>query len=442
MWDRHRDVRQRHMVITRGLAAFAAGVVLSAVCAVNAGAQSVVWIDNANGGEYSDPVLAGGKSLSWTGYKWPAATNGDPSFVSCSLGNAFTQDGKSYVAVPCVAPGGTSYTGYAYQKANGAPTNACTPGAFKATTINFTIGYKRTPDDSDSKWIGAPVYPSSGGTCNNGCTFDMGNTPSGAYISQAPGPNGLYRVSGDFTAMGTGHECTAEGTTPQVKPAEPAPDCPGYVGEVNGKPGCYGTASKPVITTDAPLPPNPVAGNPSAGAKPVTGEGSGEGGAGRTPAAGTGVNNGGPAAAAAGGKGGGAGGTASGSGSTSASVPGEQQAACGAPGQPVCAVKVDETGTPTSASFADADQKIQDYKGQATDARTAAAGTADKGMFEPFKDLWSAPPMQTCEAFVLPASIGKTIDPCPVADGMRQIMAFIWAAVALFCCFRWIKEAL
>ncbi|WP_093132533.1 hypothetical protein [Variovorax sp. OK605] len=105
-------------------------------------------------------------------------------------------------------------------------------------------------------------------------------------------------------------------------------------------------------------------------------------------------------------------------------------------------MKVDETGTPQTVSFAEADQKIDDYKSKADAQRTLAAGTADKGMFEGFKALWSAPPVQACEAFVLPARFAQSIDPCPVADGMRAVMAYIWAAAALFLCFRWIKEVL
>lgn len=83
--------------------------------------------------------------------------------------------------------------------------------------------------------------------------------------SQVPAANGLYRVTAPFEGLGRGKECTAN--TAATDKSTPIKECPGYVGEIDGKLGCYGTAQKPVTTVDKPIPGGaaPIAGNPPAG---------------------------------------------------------------------------------------------------------------------------------------------------------------------------------
>lgn len=228
--------------------------------------------------------------------------------------------------------------------------NKCTVQMNKPQTVNWTLGWTRTPDDTDSRWVGGQmsVPPSGGMACVDGCEVGINLTLSGPpQKSQTPGANGLYRVTAPFEALGRGNECTQN--TKDADKSTPIMPCPGYVGEVDGKLGCYGTAEKPVTTVDKPIPGGqaPIAGNPPAGTPAPASSGVGPTtGAGRTPTTGTGGNDGGPASAANGGKGGGAGGAASGTGGTKNAEGKEEKDPCGAPGQAVCSVKVDEDKTP------------------------------------------------------------------------------------------------
>lgn len=326
--------------------------------------------------------------------------------------------------------------------------NVCTPNAGKVQVTNWTVGFFRTPDDNDFSAVG-PVnkLPASGTFCSGGCKMnipDAGAPGWAAWRSQAPNAQGLYRGSLDIPAVNSGQECTSGAADMPLSPTAVEPQCPGSVGEVNGKLGCYGTAQNPVTTTPSDRPPvTPIAGNPTAGPKPATGEGSGTGSAGRTPSAGNGGNGGGPAAAGVGGKGGGAGGTATGAGTTGTGDQ-EKPDPCGAPGQPECNVKVNEKGTPEGAgtSYDTAKAKLDETKTKNEEQLAKAAGTGDKGFFEPIRSMFWAPPVAACEPFTLPQQVGGLqLDGCSVVDGVRNAMALVWAGAGLFLCFGMIKRS-
>jgi len=254
-----------------------------------------------------------------------------------------------------------------------------------------------------------------------------------AYVSQTPSPQGLYRFSIDMLGHYTGGSCT-EGPADQAAKADDSkdPPCPGFVGEVNGVKGCYGTADKPVRTE----PPDPAVdrmsrdyGNPSAGTKPETGPGSGDGGEGRTPTTGAGGSQGGPAGAAAGTKP---------SGTTNKPGEGKEQQNCGAPGQPKCGI--DEAGTPKNWGDDKHYSKLGDYKEK---AGAALGQIKDSGgdTFNPFKEFFFAPPIAACEPFVLPNDQGEITRHCEVVEGVRFVMAWVWALAALWVCLGWIKKA-
>lgn len=320
-----------------------------------------------------------------------------------------------------------------YDEAGGqcvAHVNACTGNAGKPTTVRVTIGYTRTPDDNDTKTVGPVFNPWAGGSvCSGGCTMDFASVEK-AWISQAPTAGGLYRNSVDAKYVNSGNECTASASNAgdmAVKTDAPIPDCPGYVGEVNGTPGCYGTAAKPVVPANKPAgaAPPPVAGNPPAGVVPSSGAGSA---ADPTPATGNGGPAGGPAGAAVGGKGGSAGGTSDGKGTTDKPADGKEQAACGAPGQPVCAVKVDEKGTPENAgtSFDAAQKKSDDsYAAQAKTVTDASAST-----YKPTWDFSFALPTG-CTAFDTEIE-GFKLDPCRYQSTIHDLMSLVWAAITVF----------
>lgn len=343
------------------------------------------------------------------------------------------------------------YTESGNQCVGGGTPEACVGSMAKDKTFirNWTVGYSRSPDETDSKFVGTVNrLPGAGKpVCMGGCKSvqqDVSAPGWKAWISQTPTSQGLYRNSLDVPFTSTGETCTeGTGSAPPIDPQAPEPQCPGYVGEVNGNPGCYGTAANPIIPQAKELPPvRPDAGNPPAGSGPV----SPNTGASRTPTAGSGGPAGGPAGAAAGGKGGSAGGTPSqgGTGTVGSPGAGEEQAACGAPGQPVCDVKVDESGTPEKGdAFKDADEKVDKAKTDTDTLREKASGAGDKSsLLEPFRALFVTPPMASCEPFTLPQTVGSaTIDPCPVVEGTRSVMAYIWALGGLFMCLFMIKRS-
>jgi hypothetical protein len=122
----------------------------------------------------------------------------------------------------------------------------------------------------------------------------------------------------------------------------------------------------------------------------------------------------------------------------------EEGGDCGGEGEVACKVKVDETGTPTDgeARFQEARDKLDEVKGKYDELRDKAAGSQDKGMFEQFRSMFLVPPIAACEPIVLPEQVAsKKIDPCAVVDGVRSVMAYIWALGGLFLCFFMIKRS-
>lgn len=307
----------------------------------------------------------------------------------------------------------------------------CAADAGKMTTLRMTVGYTRTGDDNDTKAIGPTFNPVTGGNvCSGGCSMQYADATK-VWVSQAPTDNGLYRTSADIVYRNTGTPCTA-GDNPADNSAKPdiaPPTCPGYVGEVNGKVGCFGTADKPVTPTALPQPSGqaPQAGNPPAGPVPASGPGSASQ---PTPSTGNGGPAGGPAGAATGGKGGTGGGTPSGTGGGrgGAGTTGDEATPCGATGQEKCNVKVDEAGTPTGGgtNFTGANSQIQtnaDNIGQAINQA--------HGMTAP---AWSF-------SFQLPTGCSAynvnikdfVMDPCQYQGTIHDLMSMIWCAVTAFC---------
>lgn len=334
--------------------------------------------------------------------------------------------------------------------------NQCTAQTGQSSMINWTEGYTRTPDEGDTQAVGGVNLPPST-VCSAGCNVSVQKVGPGVeyYVSQQPTSQGLYRRSRDMPGVNLGTECTA-GPTDANQPTAPEPQCPGQLGTVGNRVVCLSTAEKPV--TPSPLPPpdkTPIAGNPSAGPKPPSGEGAGEGSAGRTPSAGTGGNSGGGAGAAMGGKGGGAGGTAAGAGTGSGAGagtgnssgrvtnPGDgtEQANCGAPGQAVCAVKVDESGVPLTGDFSDATSKLGEHQNKVSEALGQV-----EGMQAPQWSFSFQLPTG-CTAYTPAAfeEFGVSINPCNWQGTIHDLMSMIWAAVTAFCIIgmvgRTIREA-
>lgn len=394
-------------------------------------AFAVTWYGSHNQGNYPDAnsCLAEQKASwdrswwkfvdcrTWSDTGW--SKDGDTQYVGSSLG------GCAGGGVVCSAP---------YVPGE----EFCSTKIGTSEIVNFTVGYTRSPNiDADPNWklVGAPnKVPASGLLCNpaSPCQLKFSGFSASdmAWQSAAPTPNGLYRLSLDISATYTGETCApTELDNAALSKTAPIPPCPGFTGEVNGVPGCYGNASNPT-SNDVPesKPKPPQAGNPPAGAKPSSGEGSGTGGAGRTPSTGDGGPAGGPAAAAGSG--------IMPDGTTPKPDDGKEQAACGAPGQPKCGI--DESGTP--GKF-DGDKAALDGWKSAVEANRATIKDADGSFFDSYSMFFAVPPIVPCEPIELPNDQVLTRQ-CDVVEGTRSVMSYIWALAAIWICLGWIREAI
>lgn len=305
---------------------------------------------------------------------------------------------------------------------------------------NFSEGWARSSDINKVDYVGKvnlPFFVGGGedGTqlaihCIDKCKARASKVID-RYRAKTPGPNGLYRLSGDYefdvigtSASGaTGDTCSTANNTQSfndaVSPNTVPLPCPGTVGEVNGKSVCIpGTSPSTSIPPPSGEPPpgTEQSGNPRAGDIPTTGEGSGSGGAGRTPTAGNGTAAGGPSGAAS--SGGGS------TGTTPKPADGEEQAACGAPGQPPC--KIDETGTPTQGNFSEAENALNQAK---TDAIAEINKTRTGQGF-----TWTFQLPTGCQPLQLPAFAGMidSIDICQFQPMIHDLLSMMWIAATIF----------
>lgn len=315
----------------------------------------------------------------------------------------------------------TCNSGY-NQNGNSCVNAQCEVG--KGRTFNRTEGWARgTNADADDvvSSVGPPqgIYDYNDGVCVGNITaIDR------CYRSQEPTTQGLYRLSCDYTMVVTG-EASGAGDS-AASPTTPNASCPGFVGEVNGKTVCVGTASNPLPSNAAPNSPT-VAGNPSAGVKPASGPGSGATGADRTPTTGSGGNTGGPASAAVGRGGTGVRGEAGADGE-------DAKAVCGAPPLPSCNVKVDETGTPDGSSFGTSSELDGALNSREAGLATARdkAGDASWGIVPRWTEDRECEPWHM---FTLPEAVGGSevgVDLCPLMPIADGILNFIWVMLGIF----------
>ena len=349
----------------------------------------------------------------------------------CNYGTVMCTYSASYQNNSCVLtrnPGGFTQTVGLDQVSGPCGDTVCKSQQGQDFTLNWSLGYTRTPDiDADLNWkfVAPPVKPPSNGlVCDpvSSCKVALVLAPTAVWQSLSPTSQGLYRVSVVLDAPHMGETCTPTAAeNAAAHPAADKPTCPGFVGEVNGVVGCYGTASSPTAN-DVPesKPKPPEAGNPPAGKKPDSGEGSGTG-AGRTPSSGDGGPAGGPAAAAGSGSGGsGTGGDGTGT------EPGEEQANCGAPGQPKCSIN--EAGTPDGKSAFDS-------------ANTGLDQNKDGWLAEisKVKDLtapgwtWTFQLPSGCSPLDVPA-FNLTLDVCRFQPIIHDIMSMLWAIATVMGC--------
>ena len=290
-------------------------------------------------------------------------------------------------------------------------------------TFNRTQGWARTPN-ADADDLVVDYGPGDLINANDGVCVGPIQSVDRCYRSQVPTAQGLYRVSCDFTMVMTG-DAPSGSVVPETDPTTANATCPGFVGEVNGKTVCVGTASAPLPTPVAAPNAPTAAGNPSAGVKPSSGEGSGSDGPSRTPSTGSGGNAGGPSGAAVG---------SGGTGVRDSDGTEPVGAVCGASPLPPCAVKVDETGTPNGATFGTSPELDTALNNREAGLATARDKAGDAGWG--IVPAWTAD--QACEPWeiwTLPDDLGGdvvTVNLCPLMPLAEGILNFIWAMLGIF----------
>ncbi len=300
-------------------------------------------------------------------------------------------------------------------------------------TVNMTWGYTRYPDidSAPSNYLVGPEIkvPANRMVCDPSqpCQLELAPNPKASIQSLSPTDKGLYRLSAVYTATFTGESCipTDDDKAALGKDA-PTPNCSGFVGEVNGKPGCYGTAENPTRNDREVRKPLPAtAGNPAAGVQPGDGNSPA-----LTPATGNGGPAGGPASAA-----GPQTNPDEGDGTTDKPDDGKEQLECGAPGQPKC--RIDETGTPDGKGVFDQHRdKLENESQKMTDELEKIRSASDKDTSWGASLSWITP--GSCTVWnlgtfnIMGRSISLDVDICPIIPWVVGVMNFLWAVGTFF----------
>ena len=112
---------------------------------------------------------------------------------------------------------------------------------------------------------------------------------------------------------------------------------------------------------------------------------------------------------------------------------------CGLPNTPAC--KLDESGTPAAVKDDQYTSKLDKSKKDQGELRDKAAGSADKLFFTGWSSVFITPPLAQCQPFVLPRNMGS-LDPCPVVEGVRSVMAYLWALGAFWLSLGMIRRVI
>jgi len=344
-----------------------------------------------------DPVARGFASDVATRSLPASCPSNSTGSTSCTCNNGFIESGSTCVPAP-----------------------VCEPGLIKV--FNVTDGWKRTPSDGFDGYVSGDGHPPVS-MCDGSCGWSYSGAEM-AWMSSTPTASGLYRSSTDSRYVSTGSSCSAKSQA--IDPLTVPPSCPGSVGEINGKTVCVGTAANPLPSVsatgrgDTPQ----ASGNPAAGAVP-----SGVSGASRVPSTGSGGASGGPS--------GSGGGVVINPGRSTAPGDGTEQAACGAPGQPVCAVKMDETGTPNGdGTFTSLTNATDSAANQRDGAMASVLDSSGKDTSWGVIPTWLT--NGSCSPTVLmtlPAKLGGTsvtLDICPHLPLIYTLMNFLWTVWTFF----------
>jgi hypothetical protein len=320
--------------------------------------------------------------------------------------------------------------------------NPCAAKASQGQEMRFTVGWARSNTPNANDLVAPPTVPPNAG-CDGTCAFTLGTVVE-AWRSQVPAANGLHRITADYNTTFTGLQCTTQ--TPGTNPNDAPIPCPGLLGQVNGKPVCFGSPSTPLPQNPRPsATPPETHGNPPAGPRPATGAGSG-GGTAATPASGNGGNAGGGSNAAT--PGGGSDGNGQGNGTPNGTNPDgsgvggsgtspigdiEFPDTCGLPGKPPC--KIDETGTHNG----------QGVYTSANSAWDAAKQAELDGLNSPTNKLQTVPwmwgfslPTASCSVWHFTFKGHEyTVDVCGSSAANLWRSAWAWAVYVMGALYLW-----
>lgn len=306
----------------------------------------------------------------------------------------------------------------------GTPAPQCPAAGTAAGTHNFTVGWSYSPT-AGSSTIAPPSFP-SGTVSIGGCLATVGSVQE-CYRSPQPSAQGLYRLSCDYELTHTGDSGAPSTSTPDPNAPEPAPNCPGTSGTVNGVAVCLesGTPTPPTFPTP-PVVGNPIPGNPNApGTSPDPSSFDPTTGAGSSSA---------PGSPGAGGGSGGTGGTTvpstGGGGSGEGENTGPKE--CGTPGRPKC--QIDETGTPDGKdAFNTAGESLTSAFEDATNQLSNITKSDDKDTsFGQGATGWFTP--GACESLNLGDMNGipLVVNFCDQVSAASNITSFIWVVSTFF----------
>lgn len=423
---------------------------LCAVCCFAAYAQQVCyeWMSSDYpqvGWKQSPAAVCGAIQTIITTANAPAIAQGASYSVSAEQtvqGTPGTWRCKFVYTSPPAQGGQTStqYFGLTSRIAASCP-NTCTDGAGSSKTVNVTAGYSKNPDnwrfDFKPDGTAAPTgydFPLPAIACNaaDNCTYtrSTGDEIVDAWQSTQATNKGMYRLSYDLKMTKTATQCTP--TTPDkdmTDPSKAAPaTCDGTEGYFNGKKTCVPKAFENVNVLPKTSSGNTKLGNPTAGST---------GGTTNIPAVnGDGGNKGGPPSTQDGSVRTGTGivvtpaPSTPGSGTVTAPPAGQEQAACGAPGQPKCGI--DESGTPTGLGVL----KDDAIKSSLTNLDTAIDNIKNKTD----KDTSFAIPDFLPNGACQPWDFGEfpiigvrfVLNICPWKPAIDAVLSFLWVTATFF----------
>lgn len=287
--------------------------------------------------------------------------------------------------------------------------------------------------------------------CDGTCEWVQDSGLQDWWVSNDPGPTGLYSVFKEYTYIRTGGKCT--GKTDAMNPDTAPPPCDGYIGTVGGKTTCVAKAP-PTSATGQSAPTGPKPTSSPAGSKPTDSGQPRVGPNGETPGkpgdrqglqdlggTGTGTDptgTGTPKPST----------TSTGTTTTTTTPTGTQTKiemdieTCGLPGKPAC--KIDESGTPSGEGFGnDAKGTLEGEWSKLDQLITGIGSKGDKDTSWAVPSWFSPGACKPWNLGTIPElSVTFSVDLCPHMPMINGILNFMWVVGTFFACLGMISRVM